>query len=351
MPSTRTYNPGSIVYFQDDMGDEIFVLQKGSLVLISNPVGQKGEVHEQVKVGEFFGVKSVLGHYPHEETAQAVEQATVVIFTIEEFEKYMISNTRLILKMMQLFSKELRDLHVRLRSVLKIGKEKNPAFELMVVGESFYRHHDLEHAKYVFNRYLETYPNGKNFLRAKDLLGFLQEGKTYPVNIGPLSAEEDNTKDAKGEAKSKNTLAEMQEKEKLSESKIIQLYQKGHAFFSSGDYINAISSLNECLKLIPTAKLEKEKEFAEIIEYELGVSFFRMKKNEEAIACFTKYIKTYPTGRYIRNCVYQMGLIQEMMGDKNQAKILYHKVATMQPYDAINAEARKSFLRVSSGEA
>ena len=64
MPFTRKYNPGSIIYFQGDKGDEIFVLREGSVTLIKPVHGETQEEREELKVGEFFGVKSGLGALP-----------------------------------------------------------------------------------------------------------------------------------------------------------------------------------------------------------------------------------------------------------------------------------------------
>ena len=72
MPVARNYNGGSIVYFQDDAADEIYVLQKGRVVLLSTAQDTEEELKEEVQLGEFFGVKSSLGRYPREETAQVI---------------------------------------------------------------------------------------------------------------------------------------------------------------------------------------------------------------------------------------------------------------------------------------
>ena len=54
MPVARNYNGGSIVYFQDDASDEIYVLQKGRVVLLSTSIDTNEEMKEEVQRGEFF---------------------------------------------------------------------------------------------------------------------------------------------------------------------------------------------------------------------------------------------------------------------------------------------------------
>ena len=71
-PIIRSYKAGSIVYFEKDKADDIYVLQNGRIILSYTSIDTKVEIKEDVKLGEFFGVKSSLGRYPREETAQVV---------------------------------------------------------------------------------------------------------------------------------------------------------------------------------------------------------------------------------------------------------------------------------------
>ena len=63
MPITRNYSAGSIVYFAGDVGEDVYVMQKGRISLISTSLDQKDDIKEDVRKGEFFGVKSALGRY------------------------------------------------------------------------------------------------------------------------------------------------------------------------------------------------------------------------------------------------------------------------------------------------
>ena len=69
MPKVIQYTKGSIAYFEGDQDDRIFILQKGLIILTSIDQETGHTSTEQVKPGEFFGVKSALGHFPREETA------------------------------------------------------------------------------------------------------------------------------------------------------------------------------------------------------------------------------------------------------------------------------------------
>ena len=345
MPTVRNYNAGSIVYFQEDRGEDVFVLQKGKIVLISALIGSNEENRENVKLGEFFGVKSALGHYPREETAQALEKSSLVVFGQEEFEGYIVKNTRLIIRMLQVFSHELRDIHLRLRSILKVGQEKNVAFELLNIAEAFHKAHNMNHAIYAFKCYLKNYPNGNNTKRAQELLEMCQQDKTYPSAYGPLEPESKEFIEIGGAEQGEQEGSSQGSQGSQSQSPLISYYSKAQEAIKQGDLDGGITILQKCLNEKPS-KSAIEKKLYEKIHFELGLSLLRTKKYNEASALFSKYIKLYPTGEYIKHCIYQIALIQETQGNAKQARSLYYKIATMQPHDDVTVKARSRLQKV-----
>ena len=100
MPRVMQYSKGSIPYFSGDKDERIFILQKGILILSSQDIETGRAVTDQVKPGEFFGVKSALGHFPREETATMLSDASVVVLSVPEFEKLFSGNRQIIMKML-----------------------------------------------------------------------------------------------------------------------------------------------------------------------------------------------------------------------------------------------------------
>ena len=84
MPRFMQYTKGSIPYFAGDQDDRVFILQKGIVILTSVDIETGNSVTDQVKPGEFFGVKSALGHFPREETVTVLSEASVVVLTVVE---------------------------------------------------------------------------------------------------------------------------------------------------------------------------------------------------------------------------------------------------------------------------
>jgi len=86
--TTRSYKSGSIVYMEGDKSETIYILKAGRVVLTTKKVEDKTWVEEKVHVkpGEFFGVKSALGRYPRDETAQTLGDTTVLVLSLADFE-------------------------------------------------------------------------------------------------------------------------------------------------------------------------------------------------------------------------------------------------------------------------
>jgi TolA-binding protein len=64
------------------------------------------------------------------------------------------------MKMLQVFSKELRRMHKQVSNLMK-GAEQNPEAGLFGVGAYYLKDKRFDRAKYAFNRYLVCYPAGK----------------------------------------------------------------------------------------------------------------------------------------------------------------------------------------------
>ena len=103
MPKAMQYTKGSVIYFSGDKDDRIFILQKGMIILTSTDVETGAPLTECIKEGEFFGVKSALGHFPREESATVITDSICIAMTVQEFENLFSSNKQIIMKMLKVF--------------------------------------------------------------------------------------------------------------------------------------------------------------------------------------------------------------------------------------------------------
>lgn len=357
MPKGRNYSGGSIVYFQEDLGDDIYILQKGRVILLSTAADTGEEIKEDVKGGEFFGVKSALGNYPREETAQVLGPTQVIVFSSAEFEAYVLKNTRLIMTMARVFSKQLREIHRQVRDILKADAVVNQAFELLNVAESFFQAGHLEHSIYAFQRYIEFNPNGNNRKRADELLQMARKGMTYPLGYPSPEAEAmpeqdyelnltQGMADASTVLNDPDALNRMKQSKNVAKESIENIFNKAIELFENNKMIEAKEKFEECMKF-SNLKNEFETSLFNRSHYEMGVVLVKMHQYEDAQEVFSSYIKDFPTGEHIKQSIFQMGISAEALSNPERAKTLYSKVATMAPPDDTTREAQRRLEALS----
>ena len=158
MPKAMQYSKGSIIYFEGDMDDRIFILQQGSVLLTSTDIETGKPVAESVKNGEFFGVKSAFGHFSREETATVLVPTVAVCMSVQEFELLFSNNKQLIMKMLRVFSNQLRQIHKKTESVLhNIAEDQQTG--MLAVAKSFYDDEQYRSACDIYLKFLIRYPN------------------------------------------------------------------------------------------------------------------------------------------------------------------------------------------------
>ena len=197
MPKAMQYTKGSIIYFENDLEERVYIMQSGSVLLMSTDIESETTVSEPVKSGEFFGVKSALGHFPREERAIAVEPSVVIILTIQEFEVLFSNNKPLIMKMLRVFSNQLRQIHKKTESILNnISEDQQTG--MLAVAKSFYEDEQYRSACDIYGKFLKNYPNSVNKEEVMRLYkdSHLRMEKLSALNRNPHQEFEDETTNA-----------------------------------------------------------------------------------------------------------------------------------------------------------
>jgi len=198
MPKQVRFGSDALIYCNGDKADKIFLLQQGKVWLTYPDLETGGETADIVGPGEFFGIKSALARFPREESALAKNSAVVLAFAPAEFEQLLLANDRLVMKMLKVFSDQLRRVHCQISSITKTQYVK-PDYGLFEIGEKYMKHRRYSHAKYIFRRYFELYPDGENAGELKGHIKTLagaspQDDKSRAAISAPASkpAEEDS---------------------------------------------------------------------------------------------------------------------------------------------------------------
>ena len=169
MPKPLQYKANSLIYANGDEADKIFILQNGKVSLVYEDVETGEDIRDLLQPGEFFGVKSALGRYARQENVIVHTASSVMAFTIPEFEALARSNTRIVMKMLKVFSNQLRRIHTQVSNLLE-KEEVNPDEGLFAIGDRYMKNRRFAHAKYIFTRYLELYPKGRHAAQAEKFL-------------------------------------------------------------------------------------------------------------------------------------------------------------------------------------
>ncbi len=325
-PIIRAYKGGSIIYMEKDRADDIYVLQSGRVVLTYRSPDGKNEIREDVKIGEFFGVKSALGRFPREETAQVISGANVLVFKMSDFEVFVAQKTHLILKMMKVFSSQLRQIHSKVREQLgQFGEARSPSFELMNVAEVYHKLGNYEHAVYAYSKYLEHYPDGNYANRAKELLNLAKRNSMFPTNMPELVYEPEKRTLAQNPSSVPTVSINVNKQ-------LAEMYQKAKTFFQSNKYQEAKMIYKNLSEFKELKNSEEEKLVADAT-YQYGICLNMLQEWDAAYEVFSSYVKKYPKGEKIKDSLFQLAFISQSKGEVEKAIMLYKKVLSMFPED------------------
>ncbi|MDA3901455.1 MAG: cyclic nucleotide-binding domain-containing protein [Spirochaetes bacterium] len=183
---TRTYKSQAIVYFEGDKSESIYILKKGKVLLTYLRPETGEEIKEEVRPGEFFGVKSALGKYPREENAQTIGETVILILTPADFERIVLSNIMVVKKMLRVFSNQLRRIGRAVREVMGETNSVDPANELYKIADHYAANGRPQQALYAYKKYMEYYPDGKFASSAMKMIQNIESGN-YSAPVVPVS--------------------------------------------------------------------------------------------------------------------------------------------------------------------
>ncbi|MFP4204508.1 MAG: cyclic nucleotide-binding domain-containing protein [Spirochaetaceae bacterium] len=330
MPKAMHYKANSVIYFKGDAADRIYILKSGRVSLTSNDIETGQEVHDYIQTGEFFGVKSALGKYPREENAVVLSDTDVVIFSVPEFEQLVSQNTRIIMKMLKVFSNQLRRIHAKVSNLLAEEEQVDPEEGLFQNAQYFMRKKQYRHALYAFNKYLTYYPSGRFHEEANRLARTAEEyAQRYGEGRGPVP-----------EGVGKVEVPKPQTGRSMSDS--ARRYYEAVGMLGRQEYEKALDSFKE---LVKTAE---EQEYVVKALFEIGRTLFYMKHYDAAVKHFTQFLQKYPKATEMPDALFYIGQSYQEAGDNDRAQTFYKKILSLQEID--NGLVRKVNKAVRSLE-
>ena len=286
-PKAINYKANSIVYFNGDKGEYVYILQKGQVSLNSQDIQTGQDLHDFVQTGEFFGVKAAFGRYPHDETAVVMVDSTVIQFSVEDFEQLLSTNDRVTMKMLKVFSNQLRRIHNQVQSLLSSDETVNQEKGLFSVGEYYFNNKKFKQAVDAFNRYLIYYPSGRFESEVRKKLEYAEMQKQSGMEEPPVPAAEN-----KPAEKVKYTIEDAR---KLKDGK---------------DYAGAFNAYIKSIQYNPDIRLAAE--------FEAGICLYELNKPKDVVNHFTGILKRNPVHERMGECLYYIG--KSYLAQKNMPK-------------------------------
>jgi CRP-like cAMP-binding protein len=304
MPIAVQYKTNSVIYFAGDVDDRVFLLQKGRIALTSTDIETGKQVTEYIREGEFFGVKSALGHFPREESVMVLTDALVLAFATVEFEAFAQSNTRIIMKMLKVFSNQLRHIHRQTESMLHSEEQTNPDDGMFSVANCFFTSQQYKPASEVAIRYLKQFPSGKHVMEMKQIAQNTLKSENgfgdHPSSGGDFG--QGSPRRAGGPVGNDPNLALTLADGLAGQGKWDEAYKQYHSIIEAGDspvlgkaYVGAGRSLYEQQEYVRSLQLltgfiskdPKSIHMGEILMY-MGLNYEKMEQTDKAKAFYSK---------------------------------------------------------------
>jgi TolA-binding protein len=400
---TRSYKSGSIIYFENDKSEYIYILKSGRVILTYNKIDTGDEIKEEVRQGEFFGVKSALGKYPREETAQTVGDTVILVLAMADFERMILRNVNVVKKMLRVFSNQLRKLNKTVRTVLGESENIRPDVELFRIGEYYHKAGDYNKATYAFKKYMEYYPNTDYSKLAMDRI------KGISFGGGPASAKTDTKQKTSANNTADSILSDFtmgddsddfhfdenlgsHKDEKLSFSFDSDFDNKDHSnsnksvtddFFSdgdsfddfgdfdskpakkksfniaskfneglnsykAGDYIAALSLFDEIINNGPYSDPDDNEVLVDAYFYS-GICYINKKNYKDAMNSFGEIVKAFPSSKRTKEALMYIGDIYVKSGQKDKAIEYFNRVVNSSPKNSLNSKALDKIKALQKG--
>jgi TolA-binding protein len=338
MPKTLRYRTGAVIYFQgESSAEKIYLLQSGKVTLSYEDIETGENLTDLVQPGEFFGVKAALGRYPEEENAIVSQESAIMVFSVPEFEQLAGSNLRIVMKMLRIFSKELRRVHQQTSNIMeKEGYDpEDPEQGLFNVGQYYLKNNRIPQAQYIFGRYLTYYPSGKNAARAARNLQFMREAGSVspPGGAAPGAALGAPSPPVSAAAQRRSSIGRV-----VREDDADRAYHDALDLIAQGNYLQAL----EALQAIIDANEDPERVAKS--SYEMGRCLFMMNRFDECIRHFTAMITKYPRHPSLGDALFFIAQSHENRGKKEMAEVFYKKILSMVPNgnESVNMKARRA---------
>jgi CRP-like cAMP-binding protein len=147
--------------------------------------------------GDFFGVVSAMSSHSHIETAQAIEDAVLIVVHRTQYGGLIQKNPQVAMKIIVEFSKRLRYLDESLSEHTLKNTVKVGGTDFFTMGDYYTRQGQHKQAFYAYSKYIEYNPQGEKAAATKERLTKLStQVKDVKTEFSPNESSRSYPKDA-----------------------------------------------------------------------------------------------------------------------------------------------------------
>jgi tetratricopeptide (TPR) repeat protein len=347
MAAERKFAQGSIIYFDHEKSDSIFILKAGRVDLsyIQPETGEK--ITKEISQGEFFGLKSAIINHTRDEVAEAVTDAVTIEFKIPDFESYVSKNVELMKRLLRVLSNQLRNLGIKVNNYLGNNVLNPPNIGIFKIGEYYLNNKQYKQAMQVYQRYIEQYPETNIVQEAKYRIsiseeaiktGFLKEfrpidsliggGETPTATTAPVADAKDSMENAHSA---------------LGVRGFMDKYYKAQSFVTGQDYSSAEKYFTDMFSMDLSSVNQDMIGKAKLMQME---TLCKLKKYNECSQLATDYIKITKDPRLVKQTLFIMADMYHELNNLEGEKSIIQKVLVMTPVDDLTKLARDRMSKI-----
>ncbi|MGD9567008.1 MAG: Crp/Fnr family transcriptional regulator [Sedimentibacter sp.] len=108
---TVSYKRGEIIYHAGEQSDALYIVHEGKIKIYNLSESGKQQLLRILKPGDFTGELSLFSESTHESYSEAMENTSICIFKRSDLQKLLLKYPTISLKLLNEFSKILKDSH------------------------------------------------------------------------------------------------------------------------------------------------------------------------------------------------------------------------------------------------
>lgn len=170
MQNEREFKKGSYIFIEgDENSHSVFLVKKGRVThicrspILSRALNDAGE-------GDFFGFISAFSGRPHLSSAMAVEDTVAVEIESGDLLRMLRDKPQIAMKIMHSYSHTLQQYDNVLMDIKPISLLYPQSLSLYNLGEYYMQKGETLIADYIFNRYMQLFPDSENITDVEKLI-------------------------------------------------------------------------------------------------------------------------------------------------------------------------------------